>query len=259
VCIYLDGLSGHLHGNPATAAKDAEIRGWLRNHGYEVIEIAVSDLDDPGAMTRHFRRLAGYLNEPALRERVRDDPAWFAKAATLATQSLRAALRVVVPRSDERFRTCVPLVPLVAAAGSFGDPQHPLLDDWEWVEVGRQRELREGMFVAQVVGASMEPRIPDGSYCLFASPVTGARRERIVLVELLDEVDVETGERYTVKRYESEKVAEGEDGWRHVRVTLVPLNPAFAPIVLTADDEEAVRVVAEFVAVVGEEVARVDL
>jgi len=51
VCIYLDGLSGHLHGNAATAEQDQRIRSWLRNNGYEVIEIAVSDLFDEGAMT----------------------------------------------------------------------------------------------------------------------------------------------------------------------------------------------------------------
>src|SRR5690606_38357227 len=61
ICIYLDGLSEHLHGNPATAAKDRQIRTWLRNNGWEVIEIAVTDLDDDGAMVSHFRRLAGYL------------------------------------------------------------------------------------------------------------------------------------------------------------------------------------------------------
>ncbi|MDY0188746.1 MAG: DEAD/DEAH box helicase, partial [Syntrophus sp. (in: bacteria)] len=41
VCIYLDGLSAHLHGNSATAEQDQRIRSWLRNNGYEVIEIAV--------------------------------------------------------------------------------------------------------------------------------------------------------------------------------------------------------------------------
>ena len=50
IYIYLDGLSGHLHGNPATVAQDRIIRSWLRSHGHEVIEIAVSDLGDEGAM-----------------------------------------------------------------------------------------------------------------------------------------------------------------------------------------------------------------
>ena len=68
MCIYLDGLSEHIHGNAETAGKDREIRTWLRNDGYEVIETAVSDLHDAGAMQQHFRRLAGYLREDSLRQ-----------------------------------------------------------------------------------------------------------------------------------------------------------------------------------------------
>jgi SOS-response transcriptional repressor LexA len=107
------------------------------------------------------------------------------------------------------------------------------------------------MFVAQVVGKSMEPLVPDGSHCLFATPVAGSRQGRVVLVALREGADPETGERFTIMRYESEKVT-GEDGtWRHVRVTLKPQNPEFEPIVLTSDDEGHVHVVAEFVEVVG--------
>ena len=77
VCIYLDGLSQHLHGNPETAARDREIRLWLRNMGYEVIEIAVNELDDRDAMTRHFQRLAGNLGDRELRRKVREERSWF--------------------------------------------------------------------------------------------------------------------------------------------------------------------------------------
>lgn len=77
VCIYLDGLSRHLHGNPATAEKDREIRTWLRNHDYEVIEIAANQLTDEDAMVRHFRRLAGYLGRQDLRGHVKEDRSWF--------------------------------------------------------------------------------------------------------------------------------------------------------------------------------------
>ena len=54
VCIYLDGLSGQIHGDPETAEHDREIRAWLRNGGYDVIEITANELHDEGAMTRHF-------------------------------------------------------------------------------------------------------------------------------------------------------------------------------------------------------------
>ena len=107
------------------------------------------------------------------------------------------------------------------------------------------------MFVAQVVGHSMEPSIPSGSYCLFSSPVSGTRQGKTVLVQLRDEPDSKTGERYTVKRYESTKV-EAEDGtWRHLKITLRPNNPEFQPIVLTCEDEGRVRVVTELVEVLG--------
>ena len=251
VCIYLDGLSAHLHGNPETAERDREIRTWLRNRGYEVIEIAVNELDDEDAMVRHFRRLASYLGMPDIRSRVRDDRSWFRGRPGEGAQPAGPRLRVVTPSHSERYVNCVPLVPLRAAAGSFGDPQSiPDDSDWEWVEVDAARPIRTGMFVAQVVGKSMEPRVPDGAYCLFASPVSGTRQGRVVLVELRDAVDPDTGQRFTVKRYRSEKTA-GEDGWRHVRIVLEPLNPEFAPIELATEDEDSVAVVAELVDVIG--------
>ena len=251
VCIYLDGLSEHLHGNPETAERDGEIRTWLRNRGYEVIEIPANELDDEDAMVRHFRRLASYLGMRDVRNQVRDDRSWFRGSAGASAQPARRLLRLVTPTATARYVNSVPLVPLKVAAGAFGDP-HAIPDEseWEWVEVDTGRSLRPGMFVAQVVGRSMEPRIPDGAYCLFASPVTGTRQGRTVLVRLRDAVDPDTGERFTVKRYRSEKTAD-EDGWRHVRIVLEPSNPEFPPIELNTDDEGSVAVVAELVEVIG--------
>ena len=165
----------------------------------------------------------------------------------------RARLRLVTPAADARYVRCVPLAPLAAAAGAFGDPHTvPEESDWEWVEVETARPLRRGMFVARVVGRSMEPAVPDGAWCLFASPVTGTRAGRVVLVRLDDALDPDTGQRFTVKRYRSEKTAD-EEGWRHVRITLSPDNPEFSPIELEAEDEGSVAVVAELVEVIGPE------
>ncbi len=158
--------------------------------------------------------------------------------------------RVVQPRPEERYVTCVPLVPLKAAAGAFSDPQHIEDDGWEWAAVDTTHRLRPGMFVAQVVGRSMEPAIPDGSYCLFAAPVVGTRQGKTVLVQLRDATDSETGERYTVKRYESEK-AKDDELWRHAKITLKPVNPNFQPIVLTGAEEGELQVIAELVEVLG--------
>src|SRR5215470_8928162 len=155
---------------------------------------------------------------------------------------MQPKLHIVQPSPEDLYVTCVPLVPLKAAAGAFSDPQH--------VEVDSKRRLRPGMFVAQVVGKSMEPTIPDGSYCLFRAPVIGSRQGKIVLVQLRNAIDPDNGERYTVKRYQSEKVMDG-DSWRHTRITLKPINPDFQPMVLTGSEEGELQVVAEFVEVLG--------
>jgi type I restriction enzyme R subunit len=159
-------------------------------------------------------------------------------------------IRLVQPRPEDRYVTCVPLIPLKVAAGAFGDPQKVDDDNWEWVTVETKHRMRRGMFVAQVVGRSMEPKIPDGSYCLFAAPVTGRRHGKTVLVQLRDSTDPETGERYTVKRYESTKASSG-DSWRHVRITLKPENPEFTPIELSSEHEGQVQVIAACVDVLG--------
>lgn len=200
-----------------------------------------------------------YMNDAAFREIV---SRWMAsqayrrlRAARTETSSatsrgLPAGLRIVEGTPEQRYKTCVPLVPLKAAAGAFSDPQHVEDDGFEWVEIDSCHRLRHGMFVAQVVGRSMEPAIPDGSYCLFRAPVEGTRQGKTVLVQLRDAADDETGQRYTVKRYESEKAKQG-DSWRHVKITLKPVNPDFRPIILTGADEGELQVIAELVEVIG--------
>ena len=169
-----------------------------------------------------------------------------AKAVTAKVTPFRP--RIVEPKPEDRYVTCVPLVPLKAAAGAFSDPQHIEDDDWEWTAVDSKHRLHSGIFVAQVVGKSMEPVIPDGAYCLFAAPVTGTRQGKTVLVQLRDATDPETGERYTVKRYASEKTKDA-DSWRHAMITLKPVNPAFQPIVLSGAEQGQLQVVAELIEV----------
>ena len=167
-------------------------------------------------------------------------------------RALPPHLRLVTPAPGERYATCVPLVPLKAAAGNFGDPQHVPDEVFEWVAVETRHRLRPGMFVAQVIGKSMEPMIPDGAYCLFSAAVEGTRQGKTVLVQLRDTLDPETSQRYTVKRYESEKAKVG-DSWRHTKIILKPVNPAFDPIILNEADEQQLKVVAELIEVMASE------
>ena len=110
------------------------------------------------------------------------------KAARSRTRHRPLPHHICVPlvrgtaRVPEGYITCVPLVPLKAAAGTFSNPQHIQDDEFEWVEVASRHRLRKGMFVAQVVGKSMEPAIADGAWCLFRAPVEGTRQSKTVLV-----------------------------------------------------------------------------
>ncbi len=62
----------------------------------------------------------------------------------------------------------------------------------------------------------------------------------------------ETGERYTAKRYESDKAQTEDRAWRrHLKITLRPNNSDFDPIVLTCEDEGQVPLIAELVEVLG--------
>jgi predicted helicase len=158
--------------------------------------------------------------------------------------------RHVTPKAEERFTTCVPLVPLQAAAGAFGEAQEgvPELDDPSvaWVAWDGAPRFAKGMFVAQVRGRSMEPTLPDGAYCLFRRVSLPSSADRSVLVRHAGTTDPETGGHYTVKRYREEK---GPGGRK--RIVLQPENPEFEPIVISPAEAEEVTVIGEVVTVLG--------
>ncbi len=164
-----------------------------------------------------------------------------------AQRSDRLPFRKVSPAESEKYRTCVPLLSLKAAAGAFSDPQS--VEPEGWAELRLSRRFQKGMFVAQVKGRSMEPKIPDGAWCLFQSPVTGTRQGKIVLAEHRAIHDPDSGGSYTVKRYQSEKSHDPDGSWQHTRIILEPLNPTFTPIELLDIEESEVRVIAEMVEV----------
>jgi phage repressor protein C with HTH and peptisase S24 domain len=107
--------------------------------------------------------------------------------------------------------------------------------------------LTDGMFVAQVVGRSMEPLIPDGSLCVFRGPVTGSRQGKRLLIEQTGGPGAaDLAGRYTVKRYTSVKTTNDDGTWQHESIRLEPLNPEFTAFEPDAGD---FKVIAEFVQV----------
>ncbi|MFB3777225.1 MAG: DUF3037 domain-containing protein [Bryobacteraceae bacterium] len=119
-------------------------------------------------------------------------------------------------------RTHLPLYSLRAAATRFGEDME--VESQEWVRAPESMSLTPDMFVARVVGRSMEPLIPDGSLCIFRHGVVGSRQGKLLLIQHVGASD--TGGEFTVKRYTSRKVS-SEEGWRHEKIRLEPLNPEF--------------------------------
>jgi len=70
IAIYLDGLSCGIHGNAARSQQERIIREQLVARGWDVLEVASSELDDPAAMKRHLRRLAQMLMDREVVQRV---------------------------------------------------------------------------------------------------------------------------------------------------------------------------------------------
>jgi len=148
-----------------------------------------------------------------------------------------------------------PVMELRFAAGAFSDPQALEEGRTDWVELPDWVHPQPGLFVAQVVGESMNRRIPDGAWCLFRANPAGTREGKVVVVQHRSIADPETGGQYTVKVYSSEKVPAEEGGWRHWRITLRPDSdrPGFEPIVIeVGDGDEGFVVVAEMLMVLRE-------
>jgi len=255
-------MSEHLHGNAQTVAKDRQIRDELLNTDYEVVAIQYQELYDKTVMRTHMRRIAKAVAGRVKAQEVEANDGWFVEAAatpeTIGGEKQQGAkiypFPVINPSAAnfKPYGNCVPLSSLKAAAGLWSDDQTDLgaLADHaqEWAVLD-EIKLSPGMFVAQVVGHSMEPLVPSGSYCLFR-PVTGGSKEgRKLLVWHADVTDGETGGQYTLKVYHSEKSSSAADGEGNAKVVLRPLNPAFDPIVLDAAEGGGVRVIAELLRV----------
>jgi SAM-dependent methyltransferase/SOS-response transcriptional repressor LexA len=258
--------------------KDCIIHYWslLRDSHTIRFEFEIGKLAGPGLARsgnwekRLFNTVAEAIEFTALQRGVeRWQPASFARIPSIADETTAELasphpatedeptppdLIVLDPPHHERFVTCVPFYNVAAAAGAFGPDQPSVApaDHHTWIRVDGLK-LDRDMFTIRVTGRSMEPKIPDGSICIFrgGEALAGTRQGRIVLVALRDSVDPETGGRLTVKRYHSEKTFDPDGQFTHTRITLHPLNPDFPPIVIEHAEDSHMRVVGELVAVTG--------
>jgi hypothetical protein len=158
-----------------------------------------------------------------------------------------ARLRVVpsVPKGDQ-YTKAVPVYDLAVAAGKFSVSQSPEATGWMYVE--STVPLDKLIFVARVVGKSMEKAIPSGSWALFRFLGEGASPSAIdgrrVVIQLR-ETDPDTGGQYTLKRLHVTR--RGDDGAVE-QIELRSDNTDFEAIALSSDAE--IRAVAEFLELV---------
>ncbi len=159
-------------------------------------------------------------------------------------RSLARLYREHVHSNVIEFVTHLPRYSLAVAAGKF--LENAQVDAEGWEEAPPELKITPEMFVARIAGRSMEPRIPDRSLCVFRhGVVAGSRQGRLVLVERLGGG---ANDRYTVKRYRSEKRRSESGDWSHERITLESLNPEFESWDLDPE-EDRFRIIAEFVRV----------
>ncbi|HEV2199524.1 MAG TPA: S24 family peptidase [Bryobacteraceae bacterium] len=160
-------------------------------------------------------------------------------------RTLGRLYREHVASNVREFVTHLPRYSLAVAAGPFLENREVNSEPDGWEEAPAPLRLSRDMFVARIQGRSMEPLIFDGALCVFRRGVTGSRQGRLVLVEALGGG---ANDRYTVKRYRSEKIQKPDGTWSHERIILEPLNPEFEAWDLDPE-EERYRILAEFVQV----------
>lgn len=207
-------------------------------------------------MTRHESEADARIAIDDLLRQAGWDPADKSMVRTEVHASEARADEDVVNRSRARpYETHAPVYALVAVAGAFGPDAlvTQLPGEQGWIRVPGHHRLTRDHFVARVEGRSMEPTIPDGSYCLFRADRGGSRQGKLVLVWHRGSTDPARGGEFSIKKYTSSKIENPDGTWSHREIRLEPLNPdpAYRPLVFDPTAEGDIRVIAEFVCALG--------
>ena len=157
------------------------------------------------------------------------------------TKSEKKVLRIL----DQPNEKTIPYYDLKVAAGSFSEQQS--VENIKYIELDEVIPNRNNYFACKVIGESMNKIIPNGSICLFERYSGGSRNGRIVLVEMTDYTDPDSGSNYTIKEYTSKKTG-STDNWKHEEIVLLPKSTEECePIVLRDEETVGLKVVGVFV------------
>lgn len=191
-------------------------------------------------MTRGMKGCYVYFCDPALAEHFK------ALMAEKTVEEPKVRIEPVV-NDDVKYIDFLPVYSLKAACGYFGEGED--VSELGWIQAEGIGRLNRNMFVVQAIGHSMEPRIHDGDFCVFRANPAGSRQGKIVLVQHYNYYDSDYAGAYSIKEYNSTKSFDEYGNWQHEKIDLIPLNKAYNPIIINAEDAEEFRVIGEFVGV----------
>lgn len=200
-------------------------------------------------MTRGMKGCYVYCTDPEAAEYFRSRLATARPAVAAPPSAKVLPLRKMPSGEVKPYVNALPVIDLKFAAGAFGDSQVFDPSEAEWVAVPDGVKPGQGLFIAQVVGESMNRRIPNGVWCVFRANPAGSKQGKVVVAQHRSIHDVDLGGSYTVKVYQSEKAAEADGAWHHERITLKPDTSVagYAPIVIEGDGLDGLAIVAELV------------
>jgi transcriptional regulator with XRE-family HTH domain len=250
---FASGLTskGHLsdveHGrvNPTVGT----LRSIASELGVELLDLVNVDAEAPrGALVERTRQLP----EAVLSRWLVEADGELARARAATPKLTGRELDIV--RADRAPRGMVPLLDLDGAsrgaasgarAAAWRRAYVEAREAWRtvgWVRLDAKTRALPGVFVARVLGTSMEPRVPAGSYCVFRRPAPGNRRGRVFLFEAPRGEQPDAGP-YVLRLIDTERV-------RGVpQVTLRSLTPS-TPLRTFSGTKDAPPILAELVRVI---------
>lgn len=234
----IKGYKGLLRGDPAAAREKADL---IIKNTYRTL------------MTRGTKGCYVYSTDPETNLYLQTQGAGALLPEFEEPENLKTPPAYPFPiLTEEEAANCpnaVPIFDIKIAAGDFSKEQW--LQDCQYAELPDHFTAKPGFFLAQVVGESMNRRIPNGSWCLFREPSDGSRNGKVVIVQSRDIQDPDIDGQYTVKIYRSEKNI-AEDAWSHRGIRLEPdsMDFHFKPIVIEPDAINDLRVIGEYVGIV---------
>lgn len=171
---------------------------------------------------------------------------YLAKHIPLAkkVQELKLADLIIDSKeADDGFNT-IPFYDIKVAASEFSPDQ---IANEKRIKLPSGIKATRDMFACQVVGESMNRKIPNGAICIFKKYEGGSRNGKIVLVKHSSIQDRDYGDGVTIKLYESEIKQEG-DQWNHEFITLHPMSKdsSYQSIELRKDELYDLEVVGIF-------------